>query len=254
VTPKPQRSLRREPTLDVRTTLDPEQVLEWTDFLWDRDLIHVREGVAKSTRRKSGNERFTPIHAALTAWLKPIARERKGRVINCSVRSFRKRLHKVFEKAEVPFIEEYIGAQGGGELGQLITFVRDADRNMHLVRALRHLDDNRVVVFAGGTGNPFFTTDTTAVLRAAEMGCDAVLKATNVDGVYTADPKLDPKAKRYDRLTHEEAFRRELKVMDATAFALARENRTPIIVFSILEPGAIEAVLSGAGRATIVSE
>src|SRR5215467_13923910 len=121
-------------------------------------------------------------------------------------------------------------------------------------RALRHLEENRVIVFAGGTGNPYFTTDTAAVLRAAEMGCDAVLKATNVDGVYTADPKLDPKAKRYDRLTHEEAFRRELKVMDATAFALARENRTPIIVFSILEPGAIEAVLSGAGRATIVSE
>ena len=115
-------------------------------------------------------------------------------------------------------------------------------------------DDNRVVEFAGGTGNPFFTTDTTAVLRAAEMGCDAVLKATNVDGVYTADPKQDPGAKRYDRLTHEEAFRRELKVMDATAFALARENRTPIIVFSILEPGAIEAVLSGSGRATIVGE
>jgi len=84
---------------------DSEQVLEWTDFLWDRDLIHVREGVAKSTRRKSGNERFTPIHTALTAWLKPIARERKGRVINCSVRSFRKRLHKVFKKAEVPFID-----------------------------------------------------------------------------------------------------------------------------------------------------
>ena len=121
-------------------------------------------------------------------------------------------------------------------------------------RALRHLDDNRVVVFAGGTGNPFFTTDTTAVLRAAEMSCDAVLKATNVDGVYTADPKKDPTAKRYERLTHEEAFRRELKVMDATAFALARENRTPIIVFSILEPGAIEAVLSGSGRATIVGE
>jgi uridylate kinase len=121
-------------------------------------------------------------------------------------------------------------------------------------RALRHLDENRVVIFAGGTGNPFFTTDTTAVLRAAEMGCDAVLKATNVDGVYTADPKQDAKAKRYDRLTHEEAFRRELKVMDATAFALARENRTPIIVFSILEPGAIAAVLSGSGRATIVSE
>jgi uridylate kinase len=121
-------------------------------------------------------------------------------------------------------------------------------------RAMRHLDENRVVIFAGGTGNPFFTTDTTAVLRAAEMGCDAVLKATNVDGVYTADPKQDPRAKRYDRLTHEEAFRRELKVMDATAFALARENRTPIIVFSILEPGAIEAVLSGSGQATIVGE
>src|SRR3984885_3406757 len=119
-------------------------------------------------------------------------------------------------------------------------------------RALRHLDDGRVIVFAGGTGNPYFTTDTTAVLRAAEMECDAVLKATDVDGVYTADPKRDPTAKRYERLTHEEAFRRELKVMDATAFALARENRMPIIVFSILEPGAIKAVLSGTARATVV--
>ena len=119
-------------------------------------------------------------------------------------------------------------------------------------RALRHLEDNRIVVFAGGTGNPFFTTDTTAVLRAAEMGCDAVLKATNVDGVYSADPKNDPKAQRYDRLTHEEAIRRDLKVMDATAFALARENRMPIIVFSIREPGAIAAVLGGKGRATFV--
>ena len=91
-----------------------------------------------------------------------------------------------------------------------------------------------------------------AVLRAAEMDCDAVLKATNVDGVYSADPKKDPKAKRYDRLTHEEAIRRDLKVMDATAFALARENRMPIIVFSIREPGAIAAVLDGKGRATFV--
>jgi uridylate kinase len=121
-------------------------------------------------------------------------------------------------------------------------------------RALRHLDEGRVVVFAGGTGNPFFTTDTTAVLRAAEMSCDAVLKATNVDGVYTADPKKDPTAQRYERLTHREAFTRELKVMDATAFALARENRIPIIVFSILEPGAIASVLSGTARATIVGE
>jgi uridylate kinase len=121
-------------------------------------------------------------------------------------------------------------------------------------RALRHLDENRVVIFAGGTGNPYFTTDTTAVLRAAEMGCNAVLKATNVDGIYTADPKKDKTAQRYERLTHHEAFVRELKVMDATAFALARENRMPIIVFSILEPGAIKAVLSGTARATIVGE
>jgi uridylate kinase len=119
-------------------------------------------------------------------------------------------------------------------------------------RALRHLADGRIVLFAGGTGNPFFTTDTTAVLRAAEMGCDAVLKATNVDGVYSADPKLDPKAERYERLSHQDAIDRNLKVMDATAFALARENLMPIIVFSIAEPGAIEAVLRGKGRSTIV--
>jgi uridylate kinase len=119
-------------------------------------------------------------------------------------------------------------------------------------RALRHLDDNRVVIFAGGTGNPFFTTDTTAVLRAAEMDAQAVLKATNVDGVYSADPKLDPKASRYERLTHQEAIDRNLKVMDATAFALARENRIPIIVFSIRAKGAIESVLRGEGRSTTV--
>jgi uridylate kinase len=121
-------------------------------------------------------------------------------------------------------------------------------------RALRHLSDNRIVLFAGGTGNPFFTTDTTAVLRAAEMHCDAVLKATNVDGVYSADPKTDPNAKRFDRLTHREAIERDLKVMDATAFALARENRMPIIVFSIREPGAIEAVVRGKGRSTLVGD
>jgi uridylate kinase len=119
-------------------------------------------------------------------------------------------------------------------------------------RALRHLAEDRVLVFAGGTGNPFFTTDTTAVLRAAEMGCDAVLKATNVDGVYSADPKTDPTATRFDRLTHAEALARGLKVMDATAFALARENRMPIIVFSMREAGGIQSVLRGTGRATIV--
>jgi uridylate kinase len=119
-------------------------------------------------------------------------------------------------------------------------------------RVLRHLDEGRMVLLAGGTGNPFFTTDTTAVLRAAEIGAQAVLKATDVDGVYSADPKKDKNATRYDRLTHQEALDRDLKVMDATAIALARENRMPIIVFSIRENGAIEAVLRGQARATIV--
>jgi len=119
-------------------------------------------------------------------------------------------------------------------------------------RALRHMEQGRMVVLAGGTGNPFFTTDTTAVLRAAELGAEAVLKATNVDGVYSADPKQNSAAKRYDRLTHQEALERNLKVMDTTAFALARENRMPIIVFSIREKGAIAAVLRGEGRFTVV--
>jgi uridylate kinase len=119
-------------------------------------------------------------------------------------------------------------------------------------RALRHLDENRIIVFAGGTGNPFFTTDTTAVLRAAEMGCDAVLKATDVDGVYTDDPKRNPAAKRFDRLDPQEALDRKLKIMDATAFALARENRMPIIVFSIRGEGAIATVLGGKGHFTTV--
>jgi uridylate kinase len=119
-------------------------------------------------------------------------------------------------------------------------------------RALRHLDDNLIIVFAGGTGNPYFTTDTTAILRAAEMDCDAVLKATDVDGVYTADPKRDAKATRYDRLDHQEALDKHLKIMDATAFALAQENRMPIIVFSIREQSAIEKVLCGQGHFTTV--
>jgi len=121
-------------------------------------------------------------------------------------------------------------------------------------RALRHLEKGRIVLLAAGTGNPFFTTDTTAVLRAAEIGAGAVLKATDVDGVYSADPKQDKKATRYDRLTPGEAIERNLKVMDATAFALARENRMPIIVFSIREKGAIAAVLRGQGRFTVVSD
>ena len=121
-------------------------------------------------------------------------------------------------------------------------------------RARKHLSEGRIVVLSGGTGNPHFTTDTSAVLRACELECDAVLKATNVDGVYSADPKRDPAAKRYDRLSHQEAIEKNLKVMDATAFALAREKRMPIIVFSIGEPGAIAKVLSGKGVSTVVGE
>jgi uridylate kinase len=114
-------------------------------------------------------------------------------------------------------------------------------------RAVKNLGKGRIVLLAAGTGNPFFTTDTTAVLRAAELECQAVLKATNVDGVYSADPKKDPKAKRYERISHQEAIEKDLRVMDSTAFALARENRMPIIVFSIADKGAIEAVLRGKG-------
>jgi len=118
--------------------------------------------------------------------------------------------------------------------------------------ALAHLVKRRVIMLAGGTGNPFFTTDTGAALRAAELSCDAVMKATNVDGIYTADPKRDPAAKRYERLSHDEAIARNLQVMDTAAFALARENRIPIVVFSVHEPGAIPAALVGAGQATYV--
>ncbi len=119
--------------------------------------------------------------------------------------------------------------------------------------AHKYLAEGRIVLLGGGTGNPFFTTDTTAVLRAAEIGAEAVLKATNVDGVYSADPKKDPCAKRFDRLTHSEAISGGYKVMDATAFALARETSLPIIVFSIAEPGSIGAILTGTGRGTIVT-
>ena len=119
-------------------------------------------------------------------------------------------------------------------------------------RALKNLGKGRVVLLGAGTGNPYFTTDTTAVLRGVELDCQAVLKATNVDGVYSADPKKDPRATRYERLTHQEALEKDLRVMDGTAFALARENRMPIIVFSIAAPGAIEEVLRGKGRATTI--
>jgi uridylate kinase len=118
--------------------------------------------------------------------------------------------------------------------------------------ALAHLVKRRVILLAGGTGNPFFTTDTGAALRAAELSANAVMKATQVDGIYTEDPKKNAAARRYERLTHDEAIERSLAVMDTAAFALARENRIPIIVFSVNEPGAIPAALLGQGRATYV--
>jgi uridylate kinase len=121
-------------------------------------------------------------------------------------------------------------------------------------RALRHIEKGRVVIFAAGTGNPFFTTDTAAALRAAEMGCDAMMKATQVDGVYSADPKKDPTAQRYDSLSYQEVLARNLQVMDAAAVSLSRENKIPIVVFALQEKGALAAVLRGEGRCTIIEE
>jgi uridylate kinase len=121
-------------------------------------------------------------------------------------------------------------------------------------RAIRHMEKGRVVIFAAGTGNPFFTTDTAAALRAAEMNCDAMLKGTQVDGVYSADPKRDPSAKRFEALTYHEVLARDLQVMDQSAISLSRENRIPIIVFSIHDRGALAAVLKGKGRCTIIAD
>ena len=119
-------------------------------------------------------------------------------------------------------------------------------------RALYHLERQRIVIFAAGTGNPFFTTDTAATLRAIEMGCDAVAKATQVDGVYSADPKTDPSAERFDKLTYSEVLAKDLRVMDGAAIALARDNHLPVIVFSIEEPGNLLKVLKGTARATVI--
>jgi uridylate kinase len=120
-------------------------------------------------------------------------------------------------------------------------------------RAIRHLEKGRVVIFAAGTGNPFFTTDTAAALRATEMNCDAILKATQVDGVYDADPKRDPSAKRFERLTYMDVLSQDLRVMDASAISLARESDIPILVFSVHAPGALARVLRGEGTFTIIT-
>ena len=119
-------------------------------------------------------------------------------------------------------------------------------------RALRHLEKGRIVLFAAGTGNPYFTTDTAAALRAAEMGCDALFKGTSVDGIYTADPKTNPSATRYDNVSFGRVLSDNLKVMDAAAVALCRDNNIPIVVFNIRQPGNLAEVLAGNGTATIV--
>jgi uridylate kinase len=121
-------------------------------------------------------------------------------------------------------------------------------------RAQRHMEKGRVVIFGAGTGNPFFTTDTAAALRATEMGCDALLKGTQVDGVYSADPRKVPGATRYDRLTYHEVLARDLQVMDAAAISLSRENRLPIIVFNIHAAGAFAQVMRGEGKFTRIVE
>ncbi len=119
-------------------------------------------------------------------------------------------------------------------------------------KALRYLEDGKVVIFAAGIGSPFFTTDTAAALRGVEMSADVVIKATKVDGIYTADPKKDPKATRYGNLTFQEAIAKDLKVMDATAFTLCRDQKLPIIVFSIFKPGALKRVVQGEDEGTLV--
>jgi uridylate kinase len=121
-------------------------------------------------------------------------------------------------------------------------------------RAERHLQKGRVCIFAAGTGNPYFTTDTAATLRAMEMDCDAIMKGTQVDGVYSADPKTNPDAKRYERITYDEVLLKNLKIMDASAIALARDNNLPLVVFSLHAPGGFAEVLSGRGKFTIVEQ
>lgn len=121
-------------------------------------------------------------------------------------------------------------------------------------RAMRHMEKGRVVIFAAGTGNPFFTTDTAAALRASEMNCNVLMKGTRVDGVYSADPEKDPEAFRYDRLSYLEVLSRDLKVMDATAISLARENNIPILVFSVTQTGGFDKALRHQDAFTLVSD
>lgn len=151
-----------------------------------------------------------------------------------------------------------LALQDGLEKAGVVTRVQSAIEMREIAepfikrRAMRHLEKGRVVIFAAGTGNPFFTTDTAAALRAAEIGAEVLLKATKVDGIYDSDPKKNPSAVKFDHLTFTEALAKDLKVMDATAFSLCRENNLPIIVFDLGKPGNIEKVVQGEPIGTLV--
>ena len=140
----------------------------------------------------------------------------------------------------------------GTEANVLSAIPAPACENYNRARAIHYLETGRIVVFGGGTGNPLFTTDTAAALRASETRCCALLKGTQVDGVYSADPKRDPNAKRYDSLSFNDVLSRELKVMDGAAIAIARDNKVPILVFSIHNPGSFADVVMGKGTFTTV--
>ncbi|MCB1350467.1 MAG: uridine monophosphate kinase, partial [Maritimibacter sp.] len=145
--------------------------------------------------------------------------------------------------------------EGLGVFTRVITAIRMDEVAEPYIRrrAVRHLEKKRVVVFAAGTGNPYFTTDTAATLRANEMACEAIFKGTKVDGVYDKDPKKFDDAVRYDHVSYDDALAKRLGVMDASAIALARDNKLPIIVFSLDEPGGFRTILSGEGTYTTVS-
>lgn len=152
-----------------------------------------------------------------------------------------------------------LAMQGALEMAGVETRVQSAIRMESICepyirrRAMRHMEKGRIVIFAAGTGNPFFTTDTGAALRAAEMGCDAMLKGTQVDGVYTADPKKDANATRYDRLGYQDVLAKDLRVMDASAVSLMRDSDIPIVVFSLHEQGSLRNILRGVGTCTVIS-
>jgi uridylate kinase len=149
-------------------------------------------------------------------------------------------------------LADILGAVGAHAVVQSAVEVPSVCDYVNPKRAIRHLEDGDIVIFAGGTGNPFFTTDTTAALRASEIQADAVLKATKVDGVYTADPKKDPRAMRFDTITYSDVIQRKLKVMDLTAITLCQTNKLPIIVFNVTTPGNIRRVLAGKAICTRV--